>query len=71
MKLSKELLAEIECALDMRKKDGSPVWTDDQEVEIKISGGFANDKFIVIKKSERAQSSKPFLEGEFKPKHGS
>ena len=55
----------------MRKKDGSPVWTDDQEVEIKISGGFANDKFIVIKKSERAQSSKPFLEGEFKPKHGS
>lgn len=59
MKLNDKLRAEIECALDMRKKNGTNIWEDDQEVEVKIAGVFAGDKFIVIKKSERAESSLP------------
>ena len=50
MKLTDELRAEIECALDMRKKDGSPVWNDESEVQVQIAGTFAADKFIVLKK---------------------
>ena len=49
MKLTKELIAEIECALDMRKKNGDVIWSDDDEIEVQIAGVFANDKFIVIK----------------------
>ena len=71
MKLSDELRAEIECALSMTKKDGSLVWEDDQSVEVKVCGTFAADKFIVIKKAGRAESSQPFSEGEFKPQHES
>ena len=70
MKLTDELRAEIECALDMRKKNGDNVWEDGTELEVKIAGTFAGDKFIVIKKGGRAVSSLPFAEGEFKPKHG-
>ena len=69
MKLTDELRAEIECALSMTKKDGSPVWTDDENVEVKVSGTFAADKFIVIKRAGRAVSSEPMKE--FKPQHGS
>ena len=67
MELNDELLAEIECALAMKKKDGSPVWNDDEKVEVKISGVFAADKFIVIKKVNSAVSSQPMEE--FKPQH--
>ena len=67
MQLNDELLAEIECALAMKKKDGSPVWNDDEKVEVKISGVFAADKFIVIKKVNSAVSSQPMEE--FKPQH--
>ena len=49
MKLTDELIAEIECALDMRKKNGDVIWEDDDDIEVQIAGVFANDKFIVIK----------------------
>ena len=59
MKLNDELRAEIECALSMTEKDGSLIWEDDTKVEVKIAGVYASDKFIVIKKAGRAESSKP------------
>ena len=43
----------------MTKKDGSLIWEDDTKVEVKIAGVYASDKFIVIKKAGRAESSKP------------
>ena len=49
MKLTEKLIAEIECALDMRKKNGDVIWEDDDDIEVQIAGVFANDKFIVIK----------------------
>ena len=49
MKLTKELIAEIECALDMRKKNGDVVWEDGDDIEVQIAGVYAGDKFIVLK----------------------
>ena len=49
MKLTKELIAEIERALDMRKKSGDVVWEDGDDIEVQIAGVCAADKFIVLK----------------------
>ena len=65
MKLTKELIAEIECALDMRKKNGDVIWSDDDEIEVQIAGVYANDKFIVIKN----RSKSPVVSS--LPQHGS
>ena len=54
MKLTKELIAEIECALDMRKKNGDVIWSDDDEIVVQIAGVFADDKFIVIKNRSKS-----------------
>ena len=67
MKLTDELRAEIECALDMRKKDGSPVWNDESEVQVQIAGTFAADKFIVLKKITPKDNS--ILDPELKAHH--
>ena len=61
MKITKDIVARIEKALDMRKKDGTPIWNDDDEIQIDIAGTFANDKFIVIKKKTPREESNPDL----------
>ena len=48
MKLTDELRAEIECVLDMRKKNGDVIWEDGDEIEVNIAGTFAGDKFITL-----------------------
>ena len=59
MKITDEIIERLEEALDMRKKDGTPIWSDDQEIEINIAGTFANDKFIVINKKRPREESTP------------
>ena len=59
MKLTPELLQELECVLDMRKKNGEVIWEDGTELEIKIAGTFAADKFIVIKRKEAREETNP------------
>jgi len=61
MKITEDIITRLEKALDMRKKDGTPIWSDDQEIEINIAGTFANDKFIVIKKKTPRVESNPDL----------
>ena len=48
MKLTKDLKKRIEEALDMRKKDGTPIWDDGDEISVNIAGTFVADKFITI-----------------------
>ena len=67
MKITDEIIARLEEALDMRKKDGTPIWSDDQEIEVKIAGTFANDKFIVINKKRSREKSNP--DPDLKPHH--
>ena len=67
MKITDEIIERLEEALDMRKKDGTPIWSDDQEIEVKIAGTFANDKFIVINKKRPREESTP--DPDLKPHH--
>ncbi len=59
MKITPEIIAELECVLDMRKKNGEPIWEDGTEIEFGIAGTFAADKFITIKKKTTRVDSKP------------
>lgn len=59
MKITPEIIKELECVLDMRKKNGEPIWEDGTEIEFGIGGTFAADKFIVIKRKEARVESNP------------
>ena len=48
MKITKQIIDDLEKALDMRKKDGTPVWEDGDELKVNIAGTFVADKFITI-----------------------
>ena len=67
MKITEDIITRLEKALDMRKKDGSPIWNDNDEIQIDIAGTFANDKFIVIKKKTPREESTP--DPDLKPHH--
>ena len=61
-----ELYDEIALALDTRKKNGDSVF-DQNNLEVKVAGTFAGDKFIVIKHKEARVDSNP--DPELKPHH--
>jgi len=67
MKITEEIIKEVECLLDMRKKNGEVIWEDGTELEFKIAGTFAADKFIVIKRKEPRIESNP--DPDLKPHH--
>ena len=48
MKITKQIIADLEKALDTRKKDGTPIWDDGDEIEVCVAGTFVADKFITI-----------------------
>ena len=48
MKITKEIIADLEKALDTRKKDGTENWKDGDEIDVCLAGTFANDKFITL-----------------------
>ena len=56
MKLTQELIDQIQEALNHTKKDGTINWQDGDEIEVNVAGTFAADKFIVIKNA----SKKPY-----------
>ena len=48
MKITKQFIAVLEKALDTRKKDGTPIWDDGDEIEVCVAGTWAADKFITL-----------------------
>ena len=48
MKLTTDIIERIEHALDTRKKDGTPIWDDGDEIEVCVAGTFVADKFITV-----------------------
>ena len=48
MKLTQKIIDDLEKALDMRKKNGDPVWDDGDEIDVCVAGTFAADKFISL-----------------------
>ena len=49
MKLTQEIIDQIQEAMLHTKKDGSINWKDSDEIEVQLAGTFAADRFIVIK----------------------
>ena len=49
MKLTQEVIDQIQEAMLHTKKDGSINWQDSDEIEVNLAGTFAADRFIVIK----------------------
>ena len=56
MKLTQEIIDQIQEAMNHTKKDGTINWQDGDEIEVNLAGTFAADKFIVIKNA----SKKPY-----------
>ena len=48
MRLTQKVIDDLEKALDMRKKNGDPVWDDGDEISVNVAGTFAADKFITL-----------------------
>ena len=49
MKLTKELIKQIQAAMLHTNLKGEINWKDGDEIEVQVAGTFAKDKFIVIK----------------------
>ena len=48
MKLTQKIIEDLEKALDMRKKNGDPIWDDGDDIDVCIGGVFVADKYISI-----------------------
>ena len=49
MKLTQEIIDQIQKAMLHTKKDGTVNWKDSDEIVVHLAGTFAADRFIVIK----------------------
>ena len=65
MKLTQEMIDEIQKLMEHTKKDGSMNWVDGDEIEINLAGAFAADKFIVINN----RSKKPWIPSNPHPRY--
>ena len=48
VKITQKIIDDLEKALDTRKKDGTPIWDDGDEIEVCVAGTFVADKFITL-----------------------
>ena len=64
MKLTQEMINQIQELMNHTKKDGTMNWIDGEEIEINLAGTFAADRFIVINN----RSKKPWVPAEPHPR---
>ena len=57
MKLTQEIIDQIQEAMEHTKLNGDLNWLDGDDIEVQLAGTFAADKFIVIKNA----SKKPWV----------
>ena len=48
MKLTQDLIDQIQQAMNHTKKNGDINWEDGDEIDVNLAGTFAADRFIVI-----------------------
>ena len=53
LKLTQEIIDQIQEAMLHTKKDGTVNWKDTDEIEVQLAGTFAADRFIVIKNKSK------------------
>ena len=57
MKLTQEIIDQIQEAMNHTKRNGDINWEDGDEIQVQLAGTFAADKFIVIKNVTKCSSS--------------
>ena len=57
MKLTQEIINEIQEAMNHTKKNGDINWEDNDEIQVQLAGTFAADRFIVIKNVTKSSTS--------------
>jgi len=53
MKLTQEIIDQIQEAMEHTKLNGDLNWLDGDDIEVQLAGTFAKDKFIVIKNTSK------------------
>ena len=53
MKLTQELIDEIQEAMEHTNLKGEINWKDGDDIEVQVAGTFAKDKFIVLKNASK------------------
>ena len=54
MKLTQEVIDQIQEAMNHTKKNGDLNWEDSDEIQVQLAGTFAADRFIVIKNRSKS-----------------
>ena len=57
MKLTQEVINQIQEAMNHTKKNGDINWEDSDEIQVQLAGTFAADRFIVIKNVTKSSTS--------------
>ena len=65
MKLTQDMIDQIQELMAHTKKDGSTNWLDGDDIKISLAGTFAADRFIVIGN----ESKKPWVPAEPHPRY--
>ena len=58
MKLTQEIIDQIQDAMNHTKRNGDVNWQDGDEIEVNLAGTFAADKFIVIVNRTKSSTTK-------------
>ena len=58
MKLTKEIIDQIQEAMLHTKKNGDINWQDGDEIDVSLAGTFAADRFIVLINRTKSSTSK-------------
>ena len=57
MKLTQDMIDQIQELMNHTKKDGTTNWIDGEDIKISLAGTFAADRFIVIKNVTKSSTS--------------
>jgi|TARA_B100000900_G_scaffold414646_1_gene441894 hypothetical protein len=58
MKLTQEVIDQIQEAMNHTKKNGDINWEDGDEIDVNLAGTFAADRFIVIINRTKSSTTK-------------
>ncbi len=58
MKLTQEVIDQIQEAMNHTKKNGDINWVDGDDIDVCLAGTFAADRFIVIHNRTRSSTTK-------------
>ena len=63
MKLTQEIIDQIQEHMNHTKKNGDLNWLDGDDIEVQIAGTFAADRFIVIINRTKSSTSLKAVKG--------